>query len=104
MADENGNGNGRSRISWPTFFAGCGLFITIGVIVVSALTGQWSVQFASIHKDIEHEREITALRIELSEQKIGRTTERERFDAEIAKFKKEPPVTITTTQSLPVTK
>lgn len=91
MADET---NGRSRISWPTFFAGCGLFITIGVIVVSALTGQWSVQFTGINKQIAHEREVTELKLQINQ-------ERAHFETELAKFKKEPPTTVTTTEPIP---
>lgn len=55
--------NGRRGPSWTTLFAGIGLFLTIGSIVVYALIGQWSVQFSAIHQKIASERELTDLKL-----------------------------------------
>lgn len=67
MADEP---NGRSRVNWTTFFAGCGLILTVGSVVVYAMIAQWSAQFAGVHSKITAEREITELKIKLSKEEF----------------------------------
>lgn len=72
--------NGRSRVNWTTFFAGCGLLLTVGTVVVYALIAQWTAQFAGVHAKITSEREITDLKIELSKK---------HFQAEFQKMQQE---------------
>lgn len=57
------NGRLSGRVSWTTLFAGCGLVLTIGSVVVYALIAQWSVQFSAVHQKIASEREINELKL-----------------------------------------
>lgn len=82
MNNPNGAENGRpvGRVNWTTLFAGCGLVLTIGSVVVYALIAQWSVQFSAVHQKIASEREITELKL---------TNERTSLQLEIAKANQE---------------
>lgn len=77
--------NGRSRVNWTTFFAGCGLIMTIGSVVVYAMIAQWSAQFTGVHNKITAEREVTELKIQLS---------KEQFRNEFLKAEKEAKKTV----------
>lgn len=76
------NGRLSGRVSWTTLFAGCGLVLTIGSVVVYALIAQWSVQFSAVHQKIAAEREITELKLE---------NQRTDLELEISKALKEEP-------------
>lgn len=78
--DEPVNGRLSGRVSWTTLFAGCGLVLTIGSVVVYALIAQWSVQFSAVHQKIASEREITELKLQ---------NERAYFKAELEKSQRE---------------
>lgn len=72
--------NGRRGVNWTTLFAGCGLILTVGSVVVYALIAQWTTQFSAVHDKITSERTITDLKLE---------RERKYFEVELAKAQKQ---------------
>lgn len=90
MNSSNGAENGRpaGRVNWTTLFAGCGLVLTIGSVVVYALIAQWSVQFSAVHQKIAAEREITELKLK-NETLQSEKDQREYFKTELEKAQKQ---------------